>query len=224
MILLISDTYYRHLDGNHKLIRWRFVVHGGIDGFSRTVVFLKVAPNNLSSTVLDLFQSATHVFHYPRRIRTDHGTENVAVAREMLHRYGPSSNPVITGQSVHNQRIERLWRDVFTFVLTYYKNIFYYLESQQMLNPDDEVHVYALQYIYLPRINKALDHFVSQWNNHPLSSLENLEQNMLVEYTKHFTKALYFVLIFRFNRFSCLRDNYRKSKQMNNGTPYVNHC
>lgn len=173
MILLISDTYYRHLDGNHKLIRWRFVVHGGIDGFSRTVVFLKVAPNNLSSTVLDLFQSATHVFHYPRRIRTDHGTENVAVAREMLHRYGPSSNPVITGQSVHNQRIERLWRDVFTFVLTYYKNIFYYLESQQMLNPDDEVHVYALQYIYLPRINKALDHFVSQWNNHPLSSEGN---------------------------------------------------
>ena len=28
-----------HIDGNHKLIRWRFVVHGGIDGFSRRVVF-----------------------------------------------------------------------------------------------------------------------------------------------------------------------------------------
>ena len=24
-----------HLDGNHILIRWRFVVHGGIDGYSR---------------------------------------------------------------------------------------------------------------------------------------------------------------------------------------------
>lgn len=169
----INDIHCRHLDGNHKLIRWRFVIHGGIDGFSRTVVFLKASSNNLSSTVLHLFQTATHVFHYPRRIRTDHGTENVAVAREMLHRYGPLANPVITGQSVHNQRIERLWRDVFTFVLTYYKNLFHYLESQQVLDPDDEIDAYALQYVYLPRINKALDHFVSQWNNHPLSSEGN---------------------------------------------------
>ena len=22
-----------HIDGNHKLIRWGFVIHGGIDGF-----------------------------------------------------------------------------------------------------------------------------------------------------------------------------------------------
>ena len=28
----------RHLDGNHKLISWRIVIHGGIDGFSRAVV------------------------------------------------------------------------------------------------------------------------------------------------------------------------------------------
>ncbi|KAK7105549.1 hypothetical protein V1264_016914 [Littorina saxatilis] len=28
-----------HVDGNHKLIRWSIVIHGGIDGFSRTVFF-----------------------------------------------------------------------------------------------------------------------------------------------------------------------------------------
>ena len=27
-----------HIDGHHKLIRWRFVTHGGIDGYSRTIV------------------------------------------------------------------------------------------------------------------------------------------------------------------------------------------
>lgn len=31
----------RHIDGHHKLIRWRFVTHGGIDGFSRTIVYLR---------------------------------------------------------------------------------------------------------------------------------------------------------------------------------------
>lgn len=29
-----------HVDGHHKLIRWHMVIHGGIDGYSRTVVFL----------------------------------------------------------------------------------------------------------------------------------------------------------------------------------------
>ena len=29
-----------HIDGHHKLIRWRVVVHGGIDGYSRLVDFL----------------------------------------------------------------------------------------------------------------------------------------------------------------------------------------
>ena len=28
-----------HIDGNHKLIKWRFVIHGGIDGYSRVIVF-----------------------------------------------------------------------------------------------------------------------------------------------------------------------------------------
>ena len=40
-----------HIDGNHKLVRWRFVIHGGIDGFSRLVTYLHVASNNRAATV-----------------------------------------------------------------------------------------------------------------------------------------------------------------------------
>ena len=29
-----------HIDGNHKLIRWGFVIHGCVDGYSRRVMFL----------------------------------------------------------------------------------------------------------------------------------------------------------------------------------------
>ena len=32
-------NYLWHVDGNHKLIRWGFVLHHGIDGFSRLVTF-----------------------------------------------------------------------------------------------------------------------------------------------------------------------------------------
>ncbi|MEQ2276489.1 hypothetical protein XENORESO_021983 [Xenotaenia resolanae] len=27
-----------HFDSNHKLVRWRTVVHGCVDGFSRTII------------------------------------------------------------------------------------------------------------------------------------------------------------------------------------------
>lgn len=51
-----------HVDGNHKLIRWKFVVHGGIDGFSRLCVYLGCATNNRAATVRDLFYVATSEF------------------------------------------------------------------------------------------------------------------------------------------------------------------
>ena len=51
-------------------------------------------------------------FCVPTRIRTDHETENLAVARAMLEIKGAETNPVFTGQSVHNQKIERCWMDL----------------------------------------------------------------------------------------------------------------
>ena len=48
-----------HIDGLHCLIRWRIVIHGGIDGYSRQVVYLGASNNNKSETVLQLFLEAT---------------------------------------------------------------------------------------------------------------------------------------------------------------------
>ena len=55
---------------------------------------------------------ALQKFQCSLRIRTDHGTENVRMAEWMLNHHGVHKNPVITGSSVHNQRIERLWVDL----------------------------------------------------------------------------------------------------------------
>ncbi len=64
-----------HQDGNHKLIRWKLIVHGAIDGFSRLITFLWCSSNNLSSTVLSCFVKAVQ----ESRVRTDYGGENVLV-------------------------------------------------------------------------------------------------------------------------------------------------
>ena len=36
-----------HIDEHHKLVRWRLVIHDAIDGYSRTVVYLKCCDNKL---------------------------------------------------------------------------------------------------------------------------------------------------------------------------------
>ena len=63
---------------------------------------------------------------------------------------GINRQGIITGASTHNQRIEHLWRDVHRSVTTLYYRLFYYLERQGLLNPMDEVHLFALHYVYLP--------------------------------------------------------------------------
>ena len=91
----------------------------------------------------------------------------------MLERHGLAENPVITGKSVHNQRIERLWVDVFIYVAQYWRNVFLYLEAECGLDPTNEMHLYALHYVYLPRINNMIEEFQAFWNNHSLRTENN---------------------------------------------------
>ena len=64
-----------HLDGNHKLIRWRLVIHAGVDGFSRMIVFVKCSDNNRASTMLESFLEGTSSFGLPSHVRMEPGGE-----------------------------------------------------------------------------------------------------------------------------------------------------
>ncbi|CAD6883940.1 unnamed protein product [Tilletia caries] len=77
-----------HLDGHHKLIRWKIVIHAAIDGKSRTVTFIKASSNNLASTVGDAFLGATEQWGWPSRVRADHGGENLIVKQYMEEKRG----------------------------------------------------------------------------------------------------------------------------------------
>ena len=65
-----------HIDGNHKLIRWRFIIPGGIDGFSRTIVYLNYVINNNAETVLSCFEDAVERFGLPNKVYSNLGGEN----------------------------------------------------------------------------------------------------------------------------------------------------
>lgn len=167
-----------HIDGNHKMTRWHLVIHGGIDGFSRTVVFLKCSDNNRASTLLEAFTEATGSYDVPSKIRTDCGGENTAIWRFMIHHHSSTSS-VITSSSVHNERIERLWRDVTRSVSSIFIDLFRSMEEEGILDPMNKVDIFCLHWVYLPLLNKTLEEFRESWNNHPLSSEHNQTPNQL---------------------------------------------
>ena len=75
-----------HIDGyhRHRLIKWHIVIHGGIDGYSRLLVYLRASSNNRSDTVLDCFMNAVREYGLPSRVRSDKGGENVLVSQFMV--------------------------------------------------------------------------------------------------------------------------------------------
>ena len=81
-----------HIDGQHSLIRWRMVIHGCIDGFSRLVLYVNC---NRSDTVLQLFTAATREYGLPSRVHSDKGGENFGVCEYMIRNRGTSSQSQI---------------------------------------------------------------------------------------------------------------------------------
>ena len=163
------------------VLRYRFVIHGCIDAYSRKVIYLACCDNNKSSTVLQLFLEGM-VFHgLPSHVRGDQGGENVEVAWYML--IHPSRDlgrgSFIAASSTHNQRIERLWVDVYLAVTQIYQSLFMSLEQCGQLNVTNVLDLYSLYFVYLPSINNHFTNYINVWNAHPLSSEHNKSPNQL---------------------------------------------
>ena len=73
-----------HTDGNHKLKRWRIVMHCVIEEYSQMITYLQCNNNDLAATVLHLFIVATSIHGLPSRVRANFSAKNVDVVRFML--------------------------------------------------------------------------------------------------------------------------------------------
>lgn len=126
-----------------------------------------------------LFLNSIREYGLPSRIRCDQGRENVLVVQHMLHHRGIDRHSALVGSSVHNQRIERLWRDLHRCATQLFYRLFYYLEYNHLLNAVDEKHLYALHAVFLPRINKALENFKNAWNHHGVRTEKGMTPHQL---------------------------------------------
>jgi hypothetical protein len=65
-----------HMDGNRKLIRWKMLMNGAIDGYSTNT--------DRAETIRRLFLQSMESYGWPQRVRTDYNGENVQVGEDMV--------------------------------------------------------------------------------------------------------------------------------------------
>ncbi|KAK7015753.1 Integrase catalytic domain-containing protein [Favolaschia claudopus] len=148
-----SNALWHH-DGNEKLRPWGFYVHGCVDGHSRLIIYLACCSNKRKMTVANLFQAAVAVFGWPSRMRGDFGTENNEVERLMILYWGILHRAYLRGRSRHNDALET------------FRQIFDYLEKNDLLDMENPIHSTCLFLVFQRRIQAALDRARDAWNHH----------------------------------------------------------
>ena len=111
-----GQTHFCTIDWLNKLIRWEFVIHGGINGYWRFVVFLKCA-TAFSKAIEDT------EFH----VHSEVGTFIVSMR-------GQNSGSHMQSSSVCNQRIVRLHRNTIRCCLCHFYTVLYFMENKGILD------------------------------------------------------------------------------------------
>ncbi|XP_016106205.1 uncharacterized protein [Sinocyclocheilus grahami] len=177
--LSVSDSYSTM--GDQELDIYNIVIFGGIDGFSRKITYLDAANNNKASTAFTFFLQSVERNGVPSRVRGDQGVENLNIARFMFTVRGTDRASFISGKSIHNQRIEWLWRDVWTAVTSTYYDTLHSLEEDGLLDISNTLHIFLVHFVFLPRLCKDLQAFAEGWNHHPLRTEGNMTPHLLWE-------------------------------------------
>ena len=144
-----NDVY--HIDGNDKLKKWGFCIHGCVDGFSRKLLWLKVATTNNDPLVIAnyyLQHIKTHKI-VPNLIRMDKGSENI-YCNDLQAFFTGDPNSVKYATSTRNQRIEAYWSRLKKFQFAWWISLFKDMESKRLYKSYLDTHVEILVYIFLP--------------------------------------------------------------------------
>ena len=145
-----------HIDGHDKLKKRGFALHGGIDGFSRKVLWLNVSTTNNDPLVV-----ANYFFTVCKRL--DRGNENIycqdihtfLIKTEDSYRYG---------SSVRNQKIEALWSRLLRFRVHWWVEFFRTMGLDGIYEGEYILHQELLYFCFMSALQYELNEFQTTWN------------------------------------------------------------
>ena len=155
-----------HTDVYDKLKPYGFPIHGCIDGWSRKIMWLRVARSNNNPLVPGLFYvESVAEYGCPVKLRTDCGTENGVMAALQCE-FRSSTDAHFFGTSPANQRIESWWSQLRRSRSTWWMNYFKDMIERGHLNTDSGLQMECLWIFFSALIQKDLDLVKEQWNTH----------------------------------------------------------
>ncbi|KAF6758397.1 hypothetical protein DFP72DRAFT_807962 [Ephemerocybe angulata] len=91
----------------------------------------------------------------------------------MIDLRGPNRGSYIWGRSVHNIRIERLWKDYYIGLIDKWYHFFHDLEAFYGLDVDNPIHLWLLHHLFLPALNEEAQRWAASWNHHRVRTERN---------------------------------------------------
>ena len=160
-----------HVDGNDKLAPYGLYIHGAIDGWSRRLIWLRVASSSKKPALICQYyiDGINDVCTIPRTLRMDKGTENGCMAdiHTLLRgHYDDITEPtVIYGSSNHNQRIERFWSYMRDSLIQKYMTLFKDLVDEGLLDTSDYIQIQLVLFCFMDVLQTELEELMDHWNN-----------------------------------------------------------
>ena len=101
-VVAVDHVCSRHV-AYDKLAKWKFKIHGGIDGASYFLLWCTVATDKLATKIFKGYKAAVDVYRHPIRVRSDYAVEHTLVCQGQERARLDVIKPFLTGSSVHNQ-------------------------------------------------------------------------------------------------------------------------
>ena len=178
-----GPNYIWHIDGYDKLKPFGFCIHGGIDGYSRRILWLEVGcTNNNPKIIANYFTDCIRqIGGVPRIVRADAGTENISVAGiQRFLRSGTEDafsgeKSFLYGRSVSNQRIEAWWSFLKKSNASWWIDFFKDMRDEGVFCDHDPIHIDCLRFCFMPLMQQELHTVAKQWNLHNIRPSHNAE-------------------------------------------------
>lgn len=178
-----GPNFLWHIDGYDKLKPYGFCIHGGIDGYSRRILWLEVGVSNNDPAFIAKYfvDCVMEVGGTARIVRADNGTENTYVAsiQRFLRNNSNDSfacdKSFMYGRSVSNQRIEAWWSQLRRGCTDWWMQHFKELRENGLYCDSNPVQVDCLRFSYMDLIRDDLHRFANLWNNHLIRPSSNGE-------------------------------------------------